>query len=195
MSTLSNERTILEYTMLFDQDTLASSFDHMQFITADTASYQSFTELDNLQASLGSLERSIAARKRELLDEIKQAEEATEAAAVTAENINSAVSTLPDAPPAPSIKAKSVSEQLGLSLTSDLSDLHAGLDTDYSLGGSSVVSHCVYCLIILFSKQTTSSLTTRTTRAARRRSSVGNTSIRASLCRPPISTAAPPTRI
>lgn len=153
MSTLSNERTILEYTMLFDQDTLASSFDHMSFITNDTASYQSFSELENLQNALADVERRIVSKKKEMLAEIearlKVASEGQDAE--TSEgNDGTAPLLSPSSSPKATLncekkKAKSISEQLGLSASCDLSDLHDSLDTDYSLGdSSSVFSHYPY---------------------------------------------------
>ncbi len=159
MSTLSSERSIVEYTMLFDQDTLCSCFDAMNFVTNDCPTYQSFHELDNLRKSLASLENAIVAKKRDMVAEAEQAqqqakeqkEEQEQAmadkkcetglrSAVTTQDSTSSLSNAKETSK-PAARSQSISEQLGLS-GCDLTDLHSSLSTDYSLEG--VFTHYPY---------------------------------------------------
>lgn len=141
MSTLTNEKSIIEYTMLFDQDTLASCFDEMNFISDDCPSYQTFTEMDSLMAVLEPVERTIAAKKAEIKRELEEQEkEKTKAASMDLDMSPPAEIMSPNS--AKLKRVVSLSQQLGLSADHDLSMLEEDLNTDYSL--DNVFSHYPY---------------------------------------------------
>jgi hypothetical protein len=69
LSALTTEKTILEYALTFEKESLAANLDMMTFIATDGPSYQAFYELENLVESLSVLHERHNQKVRELLNE------------------------------------------------------------------------------------------------------------------------------
>lgn len=66
MSSLTVEKSILEYARLLDKDSVASSVDDITFMASDDPQYQSFSELQNILYTLAPLTETYAAKANEL---------------------------------------------------------------------------------------------------------------------------------
>ena len=66
MSSLTAEKSIVEYARLLDKESVASSVEDITFIASDDPQYQSFYELQNILYTLGPLTETYAAKANEL---------------------------------------------------------------------------------------------------------------------------------
>jgi hypothetical protein len=66
ISSLTVEKSIIEYARLLDKESVASSVDDITFMASDDPQYQSFYELQNILYALGPLKETYAAKANEL---------------------------------------------------------------------------------------------------------------------------------
>jgi len=66
MSSLTVEKSIVEYARLLDKESVASSVEDITFIASDNPQYQSFYELQNILYTLGPLTETYTAKANEL---------------------------------------------------------------------------------------------------------------------------------
>jgi hypothetical protein len=76
LSALTTEKTILDYALTFEKESLVSNLDMITFIATDGPSYQTFYELENFVESLQVLHERYKERAQELIDEYNQLDSA-----------------------------------------------------------------------------------------------------------------------
>lgn len=67
MASLSNEKTLLQYSFLFDRESLASALDTVNYIVGDNPIYKTFQEFFQFQKTLAALQKQIRVRKKQIL--------------------------------------------------------------------------------------------------------------------------------
>ena len=143
MSSLSSEKTILQYCLLFERDTLASALDSLNYTAADSPGYKSFADLLQYQKTLAGSLKHIRSRRKKLIAQLEASKEkkgesvsATPRSNLTPEKHDetpaAAAATEGEAVTKPEVKSySSVTESLGLKF--DIDGLNDDLSTDYSL--------------------------------------------------------------
>ena len=153
MSSLSSEKSVVQYCLQFERDALASALDSMNYIVSDKAGSKTYSDLHQLQKSVAGIQKHIRSKRKQLLSQQAAIEsELTAAAEKPDDPVDGSLSssntsidqiqydnTEPNTmkqeggspEQAPKKPPLTVTESLGL--TYDVDSLGGDLSTDYSL--------------------------------------------------------------
>ena len=67
MSSLSTEKSVVQYCLQFERETLASALDSMNYIISDNRNYKSYSDLHLLQKSVAGIQKHIREKRKQLL--------------------------------------------------------------------------------------------------------------------------------